>query len=184
MKIKEVIVVEGKHDSAVLKQYFDCDTIETQGSAINQEIIEQIKLAQAKRGVIIFTDPDYPGLRIRNIINQEIPNAYNAFVSRDKASNGKKLGVAETPIEEIVRALENARVFSLEKEEKLYTLSDLYELGLVGQINSSFLREKVYKRYNLGYGNAKTLIKRLSSLGINKDELKEYLKEIINENSK
>ena len=137
-----------------------------------------------ERKIIILTDPDYPGLRIRNIINQEIPNAYNAFVSRDKASNGKKLGVAETPIEEIVRALENARVFSLEKEEKLYTLSDLYELGLVGQINSSFLREKVYKRYNLGYGNAKTLIKRLSSLGINKDELKEYLKEIINENSK
>lgn len=179
-----VIVVEGKTDIAKLEKITNAILISTNGSSVPRETLDYIKELSKERKIIILTDPDYPGLRIRNIINQEIPNAYNAFVSRDKASNGKKLGVAETPIEEIVRALENARVFSLEKEEKLYTLSDLYELGLVGQINSSFLREKVYKRYNLGYGNAKTLIKRLSSLGINKDELKEYLKEIINENSK
>ena len=179
-----VIVVEGKTDIAKLEKITNAIIISTNGSSVPRETLDYIKELSKERKIIILTDPDYPGLRIRNIINQEIPNAYNAFVSRDKASNGKKLGVAETPIEEIVRALENARVFSLEKEEKLYTLSDLYELGLVGQINSSFLRETVYKRYNLGYGNAKTLIKRLSSLGINKDELKEYLKEIINENSK
>ena len=41
-------------------------------------------------------------------------------------------------------------------------------MKLVGQDNSSFLREKVYKKYNLGYGNAKTLMKRLSSVGIKK----------------
>lgn len=179
-----VIVVEGKTDIAKLEKITNAILISTNGSSVPRETLDYIKELSKERKIIILTDPDYPGLRIRNIINQEIPNAYNAFVSRDKASNGKKLGVAETPIEEIVRALENARVFSLEKEEKLYALSDLYELGLVGQNNSSFLREKVYKRYNLGYGNAKTLIKRLSSLGINKDELKEYLKEIINENSK
>lgn len=179
-----VIVVEGKTDIAKLEKITNAILISTNGSSVPRETLDYIKELSKERKIIILTDPDYPGLRIRNIINQEIPNAYNAFVSRDKASNGKKIGVAETPIEEIVRALENARVFSLEKEEKLYTLSGLYELGLVGQINSSFLREKVYKRYNLGYGNAKTLIKRLSSLGINKDELKEYLKEIINENSK
>ena len=179
-----VIVVEGKTDIAKLEKITNAILISTNGSSVPRETLDYIKELSKERKIIILTDPDYPGLRIRNIINQEIPNAYNAFVSRDKASNGKKLGVAETPIEEIVRALENARVFYLEKEENLYTLSDLYELGLVGQINSSFLREKVYKRYNLGYGNAKTLIKRLSSLGINKDELKEYLKEIINENSK
>ena len=179
-----VIVVEGKTDIAKLEKITNAILISTNGSSVPRETLDYIKELSKERKIIILTDPDYPGLRIRNIINQEIPNAYNAFVSRDKASNGKKLGVAETPIEEIVRALENARVFSLEKEENLYTLSDLYELGLVGQINSSFLREKVYKRYNLGYGNAKTLMKRLSSVGIKKEELKEYLKEIINENSK
>ena len=32
-KIKEVIVVEGKTDTAVLKQLYDVETIETNGSA-------------------------------------------------------------------------------------------------------------------------------------------------------
>ena len=179
-----VIVVEGKTDIAKLEKITNAILISTNGSSVPRETLDYIKELSKDRKIIVLTDPDYPGLRIRNIINQEIPNVYNAFVSRDKASNGKKLGVAETPIEEIIRALENAKVFSLEKEENLYSLQDLYELGLVGQNNSSFLREKVYKKYNLGYGNAKTLIKRLSSVGVEKEELKEYLKEINNENSK
>ena len=112
-----VIVVEGKTDIAKLEKITNAILISTNGSSVPRETLDYIKELSKERKIIILTDPDYPGLRIRNIINQEIPNAYNAFVSRDKASNGKKLGVAETPIEEIVRALENARVFSLEKEE-------------------------------------------------------------------
>ena len=54
----------------------------------------------------------------------------------------------------------------------------------MGQNNSSYLREKVYSHFKLGYGNAKTLIKRLSSVGISKEEVKRYIKEIENENSK
>ena len=59
MKIKEIIVVEGKDDTVAIKRAVDADTIETNGSAIGDHVIEQVKLAQ-KRGVIIFTDPDYP----------------------------------------------------------------------------------------------------------------------------
>ncbi|WP_425442097.1 toprim domain-containing protein, partial [Sediminibacillus massiliensis] len=53
-RIKEIIVVEGKDDTAKIKQAIDADTIETNGSAVNQEILDQIKHAQQKRGVIIF----------------------------------------------------------------------------------------------------------------------------------
>ena len=180
-----VIVVEGKTDIDKLEKLTNAILISTNGSDIPRETIQYIKELSKERKVIILTDPDYPGLRIRNILNQEIPNAFNAFVSREKASNGKKLGVAETPIEEIIKALEEAQVFDLKKEENTISLSDLYDLGLVGQENSTILREKVYKHYRLGYGNAKTLIKRLSSIGITKEELKEYLKEVrYNENSK
>ncbi len=179
-----VIVVEGKTDISKLEKITNAILISTNGSCVSRETLDYIKELSKERKIIILTDPDYPGIRIRNIINQEIPNAYNAFVPREKASNGKKLGVAETPFEEIIKALENAQVFSLEKEEYNYSLSDLYELGLVGKENSSYLREKVFAKYHLGYGNAKTLIKRLSSVGIKKEEVKEFLKEIVNENSK
>ena len=71
MKIKEVIVVEGKNDTLKIKQAVDADTIETNGSAINEETIDMIRHAQRKRGVIIFTNPDYPGEKIRKTIDQE-----------------------------------------------------------------------------------------------------------------
>ena len=59
-KIKEVVVVEGKTDTATLKQLFDVDTIETSGSGINEDILSLIKTAASTRGVIVLTDPDYP----------------------------------------------------------------------------------------------------------------------------
>ena len=57
-KIKEVVVVEGKTDTATLKQLFDVDTIETSGSGINEDILSLIKTAAQTRGVIVLTDPD------------------------------------------------------------------------------------------------------------------------------
>ena len=47
MRIKEVIVVEGHHDTNVLQQYFDCETIETNGLALSAETLELIKEATA-----------------------------------------------------------------------------------------------------------------------------------------
>ena len=83
MKIKEIIVVEGKDDTVAIKRAVDADTIETNGSAIGDHVIEQVKLAQ-KRGVIIFTDPDYPGERIRKIISDKVPGCKHAFYRRKK----------------------------------------------------------------------------------------------------
>ena len=44
MKIKEIIVVEGKNDSNVLKSHFDCDTIETQGTHLGKKTLAAIRL--------------------------------------------------------------------------------------------------------------------------------------------
>ncbi len=49
MKIKEIIVVEGKDDTTAIRQAVNADTIETNGSAINDETIEKIKLAQINK---------------------------------------------------------------------------------------------------------------------------------------
>ena len=97
-KIAEVIVVEGKDDTANLKRYYEVDTYETRGSAINQDDLERIATLQELRGVIVFTDPDYNGERIRKIIMQEIPQAKHAFLNRGEAvpkskTKGRSLGV-------------------------------------------------------------------------------------------
>ena len=41
-KIPEVIVVEGKDDTANLRRFYEVDTYETRGSAIDQDDLERI----------------------------------------------------------------------------------------------------------------------------------------------
>ena len=93
MKIREVIVVEGKNDTNVLQQYFDCETIETHGTSLDAQTLALIRLAQQRRGVIIFTDPDHPGEYIRRRVNEAVPGCKNAFIEKDKAKTPKKVGV-------------------------------------------------------------------------------------------
>ena len=42
-RISQVIVVEGRDDTANLKRYFDVETYETRGSAINEQDLERIQ---------------------------------------------------------------------------------------------------------------------------------------------
>ena len=59
IKIQEVIVVEGKDDTANLRRFYEVDTYETRGSAINEDDLERIDKLNDLRGVIVFTDPDH-----------------------------------------------------------------------------------------------------------------------------
>ena len=79
MKIKELIVVEGKTDLIFLKSFLEADIVITNGSEISQKTLDFIKEANKKQGVIILTDPDYPGLRIRNIISEYIGDCFLFF---------------------------------------------------------------------------------------------------------
>ncbi|MDI1745943.1 ribonuclease M5, partial [Staphylococcus aureus] len=45
MKINEFIVVEGRDDTERVKRAVECDTIETNGSAINEQTLEVIRNA-------------------------------------------------------------------------------------------------------------------------------------------
>ena len=164
-------MVEGHHDTATLKQYFDVETIETNGSAINKETLAYIKEVQAKRGVIIFTDPDYPGERIRSIINKNIPNCKNAFLDKKKALGNHKVGIEHANKEDLEEALMNYVSYdnSLESDITSFTL---IELGLQGNTNSQAKRDKVCAKYHLGKCNGKTLLNRLRLLGINSEELR------------
>src|SRR5690606_35382985 len=77
--IREIIVVEGKDDTAAVRRAVNADTIETGGSSIGEDVLRRIELAQKRRGVIIFTYPDVPGERIRKIVAERVPDAKHAF---------------------------------------------------------------------------------------------------------
>lgn len=169
-RIQEVIVVEGKTDTATLQQLFDVDTIETSGSGINEDILQQIETASKTRGVIILTDPDYPGQQIRNKIIARVPNAKHAFVKKKDAIGKKKLGIAEARHEAIIEALENTVQFR-EREDTL-SWQDFISLDIIGDHEK---RDYLYHTYRLGHGNNKALFKRLNMIGVTKRDIEEKL---------
>lgn len=180
-KIKEIIVVEGKDDTKKIALAVEADTIETNGSAINEDILKQIELAYESRGVIVFTDPDGPGEKIRKIISMEVPGVKHAFLSRDEARyRGKtkeSIGIEHASIEAIREALEKV------VEERILvtpTVSRefLYSEGLIGTSDARETREALGDRLRIGYTNAKQLEKRLNMFGITEEEVKKALDHI------
>lgn len=107
--IHEFIVVEGRDDTTAINRSVIADTIETNGSALSQETIEKIRHAQELRGVIIFTDPDFPGEKIRKQIDSAVPGCKHAFINRQDAlpKAGRGLGVEHASSANIREALEN-----------------------------------------------------------------------------
>lgn len=178
MKISQVIVVEGKHDSAVLKKYFNCDTLETSGTHLSKATLKLIKIAHEKRGVIVFTDPDVPGNKIRQKINEAIPGVYNAFIAKDKAKTTKKVGIEHANKADLEEALQHLICCAGELDNTL-SYASFNNLGLNGQPNSKALRQKVGNALFVGEANAKTLWKRLNMLKVNEAELKQLIEELL-----
>lgn len=182
MIINEIIVVEGKNDTNKIKQAVDADTIETNGSAINEETIQLIKHAQRKRGVIIFTDPDYPGERIRKIIHQHVPGCKHAFLPKSVAQSKtkSKIGIEHASISAIQNALRRTKEEIVSKTfSSDITKMDLIALGLIGKRDSKRRREQLGNLLSIGYTNSKQLLKRLELFQISKEELNEAMQHIL-----
>ncbi|MDN4527434.1 ribonuclease M5 [Fictibacillus fluitans] len=179
MKIKEIIVVEGKSDTTVIQHAVNADTIETNGSEISEETIEQIRLAQEKRGVIIFTDPDYPGERIRKIISSKVPGCKHAFLPKQEAiaKNKRGLGVEHASRESILEALGNVKEEYIEEVERI-TWNDLVSAGLIGGPKAKARREKLGRLLRIGYMNGKQLHKRLMMFQITEEQFADAILEL------
>ncbi len=177
MEIQEVIVVEGRDDTIRLRTYFDVDTIETNGSAINQQTLEVIKEAQKQRGVIVFTDPDYPGEKIRKTIMQAVPEAKHAYLQREEcmAKNGK-VGIEHAKRPALERAL--TAVSTPKHHQQTITWEQLIQLDLIVGPQAKQRREVVAKQFHLGHVNAKQFYKRLQMFGITANQVATYLSEL------
>ena len=63
--LKQVLVVEGNSDIQRVQQALEVECIATEGFNLRKPVLSRIKDAYEKRGIIILTDPDYAGERIR-----------------------------------------------------------------------------------------------------------------------
>ncbi|MCE5172425.1 ribonuclease M5 [Paenibacillus profundus] len=175
--IREVIVVEGKDDTVAIQRAVEADTIETGGSALNDMTIRRIALAQERRGVIIFTDPDHAGERIRKLIAAQVPGCKHAFLPRHEAIAKGDLGVENASPEAVRRALQQIRTEMPALHTEL-TWTDLVEAGLTTFAGSAERRRQLGERLGIGYCNAKQMLKRCAMFQIGREEFEQALHEL------
>lgn len=161
LHIKETIVVEGKFDKEQLKKITDAPIICTGGFSLytNKTIINSIRRMAKKTGVIILTDSDGAGFRIRSYIKQcvgkngVVKHAYIPTVEgkeRRKSAPGKEgllgvEGMTEDVLCEILHSVTEICDTPKRKPEEIITKTTFYEDGLSGKEDSTQKRIRLAK---------------------------------------
>jgi ribonuclease M5 len=84
-KYPALIVVEGKTDKDLIESFL----MQTLSQPMDQKFhVKQLissKMPRSLRSVVVLTDPDAPGKRIRDILNANIPGSSSRFHSQRKS---------------------------------------------------------------------------------------------------
>lgn len=163
IKIKQAVIVEGKYDKIKLSGIIDAPIIQTDGFGIfkDKELQQMIRMLAEKRGILVLTDSDSAGFKIRSFIGSTvdpktikhayIPDIFGKERRKTEPSKEGKIGVEGVSEEVIVQALANAGVLyeNSDEPERPITKLDLYDAGLTGGDNSTEKRAALLKFYAL-----------------------------------
>ena len=165
IKLKEVVVVEGRYDKNTLSQILEATIIEAHGFGIfsDKELLSMLRRLAETRGLVVMTDSDGAGFMIRNHLKGAIDPQYvkHAYIPdvlgkekrKSSPSREGKLGVEGMTREVILQALSRAGVAFDETENppesEPITKTDLYELGLSGGSGSAEKRQMLIKQLGL-----------------------------------
>ena len=163
LHIEQAVIVEGKYDKIKLSSILDAVIITTNGFSVmkNKEKLEIIRFYAQNKGIIILTDSDSAGFKIRNylkgaikngkIINVYVPDIFGKEKRKVAPSKEGKLGVEGIDKEIILDAFKKAGVISYDKDadNDPITRIDLYECGLSGGENSSEKRKVLLQQLGM-----------------------------------
>ncbi|MCX7970507.1 MAG: DUF4093 domain-containing protein [Negativicutes bacterium] len=175
MEICEVVVVEGKKDVARVKQAVAAECIATNGHAISPATWRRLTVAYRRCGLIIFTDPDWAGNRIRQRLNEQFPAARQAHLPQRQARTAGGIGIQYASAEDIRRALLGARCVAppagAEPEAPLYRYDDLVNWRLAATGQAEQRRRQLAERLSLAPGNAKFFLRQINKYRIDRRQI-------------
>ncbi|MDD6120129.1 MAG: ribonuclease M5 [Selenomonadaceae bacterium] len=175
--IKEVLVVEGKMDVVAIDKAVEADCIITEGFNLKHQAIANIREAYKKRGIIILTDPDAAGERIRKYLTRRFPEAKHAFIPVEDATANDDIGVEQAKPEAIRQALAKVRTLDWEPSNE-FSSADLIVHGLSGTPEAAARRARAGALLGIGFANAKTFLKRLNHYGVTREEFESAMQQL------
>ena len=193
IKIDKPIIVEGKYDKIRLSNFIDAVIIETDGFRIfsDKEKKAFIRNLAKTKGIIVMTDSDSAGFRIRNfirniasdgnVINVYIPDIFGKEKRKNEPSKEGKLGVEGISEAVITEALKKAGVFHTESDisqRRTVTVTDLFEDGFTGNDNSRERKQKLLKSLSLPSRLSNSQLLKLINTFMSYEDYKNAVKEI------
>lgn len=165
IKVEQALLVEGKYDAARLANIVDGTILTTDGFRVFRDAALQklLKRIAAAQGLIILTDSDAAGFKIRHFVTglvgaEHVLQAYvPALPGKEtrKAEPGKEglLGVEGVPdaliLQGLTTALESAVPRADAAKSRVITYTDLYDWGISGTANSAENRRALLHRLGL-----------------------------------
>lgn len=193
ISVKEAIIVEGKYDKIKLSGFVDSFIFVVDGfSVFNSKKDQQtIKTLAEKTGIVILTDSDRSGIKIRNFIKQlvskdTVKHAYIPEIhgkERRKTVAGKEglLGVEGVNEAIITEALikSGCTVCGASEEPKAkLTKTDFFQMGLSGGEKSAELRRALAVKLGLPSKLSANMLLDAVNRMSDKETVESYLYEI------
>ncbi len=178
LSVSKAVIVEGKYDKIKLSSIIDGLIIQTNGFRIykDKEKIALVKAVALKQGVIIVTDSDVAGFKLRGFIRSiakdaEVTNIYiPQIVGKEKRksvpSKENLLGVEGIDNKTLRELFMKADVIKSEDSSiKKITKMDFFEDGLTGSKDSAKKRLLLLKHLGLPcYVSTNSLVDIINSL--------------------
>lgn len=166
LKLEQALLVEGKYDAARLANIVDGTILTTDGFRVFKDgaLQKMLKRIAAAQGLIILTDSDAAGFKIRHFVTGLVgaENVLQAYVpaihgkEARKAEPGKEglLGVEgvndELILQGLTTELESRTTCQKQTaQSRPITYTDLYDWGISGTANSAENRRVLLYRLGL-----------------------------------
>ncbi len=161
IRLKQALVVEGKYDRAKLNAIFDAPILETGGFHVMKDpgIREMIRRFAKTTGVVILTDSDPAGRKLRSYLSELCRDGtvFHAFVPEVPGKEPRKqrpgaagiLGVEGIGEETLKQAVLDAVEPCNEETSCPVTVAEWYEAGMTGRPESAKKRADFLRRHGL-----------------------------------
>ncbi len=192
LRVKYPIIVEGRYDKAKLASLIEGDILQTDGFQVfsNKKKLALIRRLAAEEKVVILTDSDRAGFRIRGYLAGAIPpeRVLHVYIPQVQGKERRKrrpsaegtLGVEGMETEVLREALAKAGALAGEEvpPRQPITKGMLYALGFSGGERSAVLRRALLKRLELPEGIGANALPGVLTRLVSPAQLEELAKEL------
>lgn len=193
LHIREVLVVEGKHDAVKLAAVTDATVFQTNGFRIfkDDDRLSELRALAKVKGCVLLTDSDSAGFVIRNYLLGALPGiaVKHAFIpeikgkEKRKSAPGKEglLGVEGMDEDTLKKALLAAGVTVEDCSQTVVpfvTKARLFQDGLTGRNDSAARRGAFLKRFDLPQKLSVARMMEFINTALSEEEYEAALEEI------